>query len=206
MVAEGKMAPQEGTKEEEEDPVVVATAENASKAEENGSNGSSNGSNSNGAASATVTVEGATEAAAAANKEDDVEAQVPLLVFPGEFFREIERRYDNGPQNGGAGAGSHHHHFNLPPLPHLPSALPLAQQIRDIEVFENGTTYLLYLTAPINVVMVAIGFLHRADCPIDIRLPRYLFFGGLAGLMATLLRVVMECKWRSVAKNQRGIK
>ncbi len=84
--------------------------------------------------------------------------------------------------------------------------LDLAQQIRDIDVFENGITYLLYLTAPINVVMVTVGFLYRGDCPGDVRLPRYLFFGGLAGLMATLLRIVMELKWRSMNKKQGNIK
>ena len=48
--------------------------------------------------------------------------------------------------------------------------------------------------------------MHKDDCPGDVRLPRYLFFGGVAGLMAALLRLVMELKWRSIARSQKDAK
>ncbi len=108
-----------------------------------------------------------------------------------------------------AGFNLPHMVLHMPHLPHLPHLTQMKQQIKDVEVFENGITYLVYLTAPVNVAMLCVGFAHRNDCPADVRLPRYLFFGGLAGVMAALLRIIMEAKWRrsmNVNTQQQGIK
>ena len=59
---------------------------------------------------------------------------------------------------------------------------------------------------PVNAAMIIVGFVHKAECPADVRLPRYLFFGGLAGLMAIALRIVLVCSWRHVRKRNAGIK
>ena len=78
--------------------------------------------------------------------------------------------------------------------------------LKDIEVFASSLSYLLYLTLPVNAAMIIIGFVHKDQCPADVRLPRYLFFGGLAGLMAIILRIVLVCSWRGVRKKHKGIK
>ena len=57
-----------------------------------------------------------------------------------------------------------------------------------IAVFARAVSYVIYLTFPVHAAMMAVGFIHKDRCPADVRLPRFLFFGGLAGLMAVLLR------------------
>ena len=57
-----------------------------------------------------------------------------------------------------------------------------------IAVFARAVSYVIYLTFPVHAAMMAVGFIHKERCPADVRLPRFLFFGGLAGLMAVLLR------------------
>ena len=57
-----------------------------------------------------------------------------------------------------------------------------------IAVFAKAVSCVIYLTFPVHAAMMVVGFLHKDNCPADVRLPRFLFFGGLAGLMAVLLR------------------
>ena len=58
-----------------------------------------------------------------------------------------------------------------------------------VAVFAKAVSYVIYLTFPVHAAMMVVGFLHKDHCPVDVRLPRFLFFGGLAGLMAVLLRL-----------------
>lgn len=68
--------------------------------------------------------------------------------------------------------------------------------------FASTLTYALFLALPVNVAMVAIGFINKNACPLDARIPRYLVFGGLAGLVACLLRIIVVLIWkRTVNKN-----
>ena len=63
---------------------------------------------------------------------------------------------------------------------------------RQIAIFSKAVSYVIYLTFPVHAAMMAVGFLHKDDCRVDVRLPRFLFFGGLAGLMAVLLRYLVK--------------
>ena len=38
--------------------------------------------------------------------------------------------------------------------------------------------YGMYLSFPLHVAMLVMGFLHRNDCPVNARIPWYLIFGG----------------------------
>jgi len=42
-------------------------------------------------------------------------------------------------------------------LPNAAHHLHIPQQVKNIEVFENGISYLIYITSPVNVAMVTIG-------------------------------------------------
>lgn len=61
----------------------------------------------------------------------------------------------------------------------------------------------MYLTSPLYLAMVTLGFLYKDDCPADIRLPRYLFFGGLAGLMVIALKTMLVVTWIQLLKNNK---
>ena len=51
-----------------------------------------------------------------------------------------------------------------------------------------------------------LGFLHKDSCPVDVRLPRYLFFGGLAGLMAILLKIILVLSWRNITNGKKDMR
>ena len=83
--------------------------------------------------------------------------------------------------------------------------LHLPHQLKDVEVFARAISYLMYFTFPLHAAMIGVGFVHKDDCPVDVRVPRYLFFGGLAGLMAVLLRLVMVTKWKMITRKHKNI-
>lgn len=59
-------------------------------------------------------------------------------------------------------------------------------------------TYGMYLTLPLYVAMVAVGFVHKDDCPVNIRIPWYLMFGGVAGVIAVFLRMLLDVAWHCI--------
>ena len=40
-----------------------------------------------------------------------------------------------------------------------------------------------------------VGFIHRDDCPVNRRIPWYLIFGGAAGIISVVLRLIMILAW-----------
>ena len=49
---------------------------------------------------------------------------------------------------------------------------------------------------PIFMAMFVIGCLYRNECKGDVGIPHYLFFGGLCGLIAVSMRVLMVFTWK----------
>lgn len=43
--------------------------------------------------------------------------------------------------------------------------------------------------------MTVIGFQYRGKCPADANIPHYLFFGGICGLIAISMRLLMIFTW-----------
>ena len=43
--------------------------------------------------------------------------------------------------------------------------------------------------------MTVIGFQFRHKCPADVDIPHYLFFGGICGLIAISMRILMIVTW-----------
>ena len=43
--------------------------------------------------------------------------------------------------------------------------------------------------------MAVIGFQYRYKCPADYNIPHYLFFGGICGLIAISMRLLMIFTW-----------
>jgi hypothetical protein len=50
--------------------------------------------------------------------------------------------------------------------------------------------------------MVVVGNEHRANCPLEVNIPRYLFFAGASGVVATAIRIMMAVVWRNIHKKR----
>ena len=61
----------------------------------------------------------------------------------------------------------------------------------------------MYLSFPLHVAMVVVGIIHRQDCPVNRRIPWYLIFGVLAGIISVALRVIMILAWSCIKKRNR---
>ena len=46
------------------------------------------------------------------------------------------------------------------------------------------------------MAMVVIGFRYRHKCQADVTIPHYLFFGGICGLIAVAMRLLMIFTWK----------
>ena len=53
----------------------------------------------------------------------------------------------------------------------------------------------LLLLSPIYAAMAVIGFQNRHNCQVDVSIPHYLFFGGICGLIAISMRLLMLFTW-----------
>ncbi|XP_071743648.1 uncharacterized protein [Lepeophtheirus salmonis] len=62
----------------------------------------------------------------------------------------------------------------------------------------TGFSVFIFATTPLNVAMVVIGLMYKKECPLDERLPRYLLFGGIAGLTIVLVRISLVIAVRNV--------
>ena len=60
--------------------------------------------------------------------------------------------------------------------------------------------YLLIQTdsGPLFVAMVYMGLTYRDQCLQHDQIPKFLFFAGLAGTFAAILRLSLVLKWRSI--------
>ena len=61
-----------------------------------------------------------------------------------------------------------------------------------VAIFSGVLKYGMYLTFPLHVAMLVVGFAHRHQCPVNVRIPWYLMFGGAAGIMTVILRFVLN--------------
>lgn len=75
-----------------------------------------------------------------------------------------------------------------------------------IGLLKGVLKYGMYLTFPLHVAMVVVGIIHRDDCPINKRIPWYLIFGGAAGIMTVVLRVLMIAAWSCIRSKNQGVK
>lgn len=64
----------------------------------------------------------------------------------------------------------------------------------------------MYLSFPIYVAMLSVGFVHREECPVNPRIPWYLIFGGLAGILSVSLRLIMITAWSCIRNPDRNLK
>ena len=65
----------------------------------------------------------------------------------------------------------------------------------------------MYLSFPLNIAMVFVGIAHRNDCPVNSRITWYLVFGGAAGIISVILKVIMVMAWSCMRKKSRqGLK
>ena len=62
-------------------------------------------------------------------------------------------------------------------------------------IFSIRFTSSLVALLPIYISMMVIGFLYKDECPADVRIPHYLFFGGIAGLIGASMRLLMMFTW-----------
>lgn len=67
-----------------------------------------------------------------------------------------------------------------------------------ISVIARPLSYPLLASGPLFVTMVGMGFAYREMCPLHDRIPKFLFFAGLAGTFAVILRLLLIIKWRSI--------
>ena len=51
---------------------------------------------------------------------------------------------------------------------------------------------------PFFLAMVCMGFNYREKCREYDQIPKFLFFAGLAGSFAAVLRLLLVIKWRSI--------
>lgn len=56
----------------------------------------------------------------------------------------------------------------------------------------------MYFSFPLHVAMLVVGIIHRDACPINPRIPWYLIFGGLAGILSVALRIIMIMAWSCI--------
>ena len=66
----------------------------------------------------------------------------------------------------------------------------------DWQLFQHRFNYSLLLLFPIYTAMVVIGFRYRNKCKADVSIPHYLFFGGICGLIAISMRLLMMFTWK----------
>ena len=65
----------------------------------------------------------------------------------------------------------------------------------------------MYLSFPLNIAMVIVGIVHRNDCPVNTRIGWYLVFGGAAGIISVVLKVIMVMAWSCMRKqSEKGLK
>jgi len=62
--------------------------------------------------------------------------------------------------------------------------------------FSKRFNYSLLLLSPIYAAMAVIGFQYRNKCQVDVSIPHYLFFGGICGLIAISMRLLMLFTWK----------
>ena len=73
-----------------------------------------------------------------------------------------------------------------------------AMKTRGIAVIAKPLSYPLLASGPLFVSMVAMGFMYRDKCPVHDGIPKFLFFAGLSGCFAVILRLLLIVKWRSI--------
>lgn len=64
----------------------------------------------------------------------------------------------------------------------------------------NSLSFVLYLSLPVCCAMVWLGFQHRDECPLNVSIPRYLFFAGLSGIVSVSIRILMVFVWRNLKR------
>ena len=65
----------------------------------------------------------------------------------------------------------------------------------------------MYLSFPLNIAMVIVGIVHRNDCPVNTRITWYLVFGGAAGIISVVLKVIMVIAWSCKRRrSEKGLK
>eukprot|EP00095_Tigriopus_kingsejongensis_P008347 maker-scaffold618_size123335-snap-gene-0.26 protein:Tk08347 transcript:maker-scaffold618_size123335-snap-gene-0.26-mRNA-1 annotation:"PREDICTED: uncharacterized protein LOC100374539" len=65
-----------------------------------------------------------------------------------------------------------------------------------IEFLARAFSIVVWLTIPLFMGMVVLGYLHKADCPAEPRVSRFLFFCGTAGSMVLVLRLINFIQWK----------
>jgi hypothetical protein len=73
-------------------------------------------------------------------------------------------------------------------------------------LLSGALKYGMYLTLPLHVAMLTVGFIHRDECPVNRRIPWYLMFGGAAGIMTVVLRILMIVAWSCIRGSNKNIK
>ena len=63
----------------------------------------------------------------------------------------------------------------------------------------------MYISFPLYIAMLVVGFIHRDDCPVNKRIPWYLIFGGMAGILSVSLRIIMITAWSCIQTKNRGL-
>eukprot|EP00094_Tigriopus_californicus_P004471 TCALIF_04309-PA protein Name:"Protein of unknown function" AED:0.23 eAED:0.23 QI:0/0.6/0.33/1/0.6/0.5/6/0/370 len=66
----------------------------------------------------------------------------------------------------------------------------------ELEVVAKTFSIAVWLTFPIQIMMIVIGYLYKNECPAEPRLARFLFFGGTAGTVVIMLRLITYVQWK----------
>ena len=67
-----------------------------------------------------------------------------------------------------------------------------------VSVIARPLSYPLLALGPLFLAMAGMGFSYRDKCQQHNHIPQFLFFAGLSGSFAAILRLSLVLKWRSI--------